>query len=90
MLVSKNFQVITVTPAPAIDRTYLVSSLDLGGVHRATRSGAEFAGKGVNVAQALVLGGVPSQAIAPLTATDLAQWVARPQRHSFVPQHRHQ
>lgn len=74
MLVSKNFQVITVTPAPAIDRTYLVSSLDLGGVHRATRSGAEFAGKGVNVTQALVLGGVPSQAIAPLTATDLAQW----------------
>ena len=53
MLVSKNFQVITVTPAPAIDRTYLVSSLDLGGVHRATRSGAEFAGKGVNVTQAL-------------------------------------
>ena len=31
-LVSKNFQVITVTPAPAIDRTYLVSSLELGGV----------------------------------------------------------
>ncbi len=73
-LVRKNFQVITVTPAPAIDRTYLVSSLDLGGVHRATRARAEFAGKGVNVTQALLLGGVSSEAIAPLSATDQSQW----------------
>jgi 1-phosphofructokinase len=72
--VSKSFQIITVTPAPAIDRTYLVSSLELGGVHRATRASAQFAGKGVNVTQALVLGGVSSQAIAPLTATDQEEW----------------
>jgi len=73
-LVRKNFQVITVTPAPAVDRTYLVSTLELGGVHRATRARAEFAGKGVNVTQALLLGGVSSEAIAPLTATDQSQW----------------
>jgi len=59
--------VITLTPAPAIDRTYLVNSLHLGEVHRARESHAELAGKGVNVSSGLVLSGIPSLAVVPLT-----------------------
>jgi 1-phosphofructokinase len=66
--------VITVTPAPAIDRTYRVGELHLGEVHRAGRATAEFAGKGVNVTEALILSGVPSLAIVPLSQRDTAQW----------------
>ena len=65
-------RVITLTPAPAIDRTYLVDSLHLGEVHRARESHAELAGKGVNVSSGLVLAGIPSLAVVPLTREEAA------------------
>lgn len=63
-------RVITLTPAPAIDRTYLVDSLHLGEVHRARESYAELAGKGVNVSSGLVLGGIQSLAVLPLSGEE--------------------
>ena len=67
-------RVITVTPAPSIDRTYVVDALELGGVHRAVSAAADFAGKGVNVTHALTVAGVPSEAIVPLTTADAEQY----------------
>ena len=69
---SNSARVITLTPAPAIDRTYLVDSLHLGEVHRARESHAELAGKGVNVSSGLVLAGIPSLAVVPLTREEAA------------------
>lgn len=71
-------RVITVTPAPSIDRTYVVDVLELGGVHRASSATADFAGKGVNVTQALTLAGVASEAIVPLTPEDAAHYCSEP------------
>jgi len=68
--VSNYARVITLTPAPAIDRTYLVDSLHLGEVHRARESHAELAGKGVNVSSGLVLAGIQSLAVVPLTGEE--------------------
>ena len=65
-------RVITVTPAPAIDRTYVVNTLELGEVHRATEVHAELAGKGVNVASNLLVGNVASRAVVPLSIDDSA------------------
>lgn len=71
-------RVITVTPAPSIDRTYLVDALELGGVHRASSATADFAGKGVNVTRALTLAGIGSEAIVPLTNEDAAHYGSAP------------
>lgn len=69
---SNSARVITLTPAPAIDRTYLVDALHLGEVHRARESYAELAGKGVNVSSGLDLGGIPSLAVVPLSREEAA------------------
>lgn len=66
--------VVTLTPAPAIDRTYHLTELARGGTHRSHHSSAELAGKGVNVTRALLLGGVLSRAIVPLSPGDSARW----------------
>ena len=63
-------RVITLTPAPAIDRTYLVGELHPGAVHRARAVSAELAGKGVNVTANLRLGNIPSLAVIPLSRED--------------------
>ncbi len=65
-------RVITVTPAPAIDRTYVLDSLRPGEVHRAREVHAELAGKGVNVTKALTVGGTSSLAVLPLSEEDAA------------------
>lgn len=65
-------RVITLTPAPAIDRTYLLDSLRPGEIHRAHEACAELAGKGVNVSANLDVGGVPSLAVVPLPPEDTA------------------
>jgi 1-phosphofructokinase len=57
--------IITVTPNPSIDRTYELPVLIPGEVHRATRRHQEPSGKGVNVARALAVNGIPSLAVWP-------------------------
>ena len=69
--------VVTLTPAPSIDRSYFVDDLVPGAVHRATRVTEEFAGKGVNVSHALNLAGIPTTAVVPLPA---AEWSRRSDR----------
>lgn len=57
--------IITVTPNPSVDRTYELPVLMPGEVHRATRRHEEPSGKGVNVARALTVNGIPSLAVWP-------------------------
>jgi len=66
--------VVTVTPAPSIDRTYQVHAMSPGEVHRAHRVSAEFAGKGVNVSRGLGVAGISSLAVVPLSHNDQLNW----------------
>jgi 1-phosphofructokinase len=61
---------VTLTPSPAIDRTYRVPKLLVGGVNRATSVTEEFAGKGVNVSRNLLLAGIVAPAVVPLHPRD--------------------
>lgn len=67
-------RVITMTPAPALDRTYLLDSLHPGEVHRAQEVYSELAGKGVNVTKGLIVGGTSSLAVVPLSREDAEQF----------------
>lgn len=58
--------VVTLTPAPTLDRTYFVDNLRMGEVNRADRVGEELAGKGINVARALRLAGIGAPAVVPI------------------------
>lgn len=58
--------IVTVTPAPAIDWTVAVGTMDLGGVNRGETIAREPSGKGVNVTVALNRAGVPSVAVVPV------------------------
>jgi 1-phosphofructokinase len=58
--------IITLTPNPSVDRTLEISSLNPGGVHRASAEHEEPSGKGVNVTRALTKNGVTSLAILPV------------------------
>lgn len=69
---SESARVITVTPAPAIDRTYVLDSFELGEVHRASEVHSEIAGKGVNVSTNLNVADVASIAVVPLSPEDSA------------------
>jgi 1-phosphofructokinase family hexose kinase len=52
--------ILCITPNPAIDRTLMIPSLVLGGVHRAQRTIVAAGGKGLNVARTIhTLGGEP-------------------------------
>lgn len=58
--------IITLTMNPSMDRTIeLRDALIRGGVQRADSDTSQSAGKGINVARALDLGGVPTLAILP-------------------------
>lgn len=61
---------VTLTPSPAIDRTYRLSELHLGEVNRAVSVTEEFAGKGVNVSRNLSLSGINAPAVVPLSDRD--------------------
>lgn len=61
---------VTLTPSPAIDRTYRLPELRLGEVNRATSVTEEFAGKGVNVSRNLSLAGIVAPAVVPLSRRD--------------------
>jgi len=62
--------IVTMTPSPALDRTYLVEELVRGHVNRAASVTEEFAGKGVNVSRNLALAGIVAPAVVPLAEKD--------------------
>ncbi|MFC6356371.1 1-phosphofructokinase family hexose kinase [Luethyella okanaganae] len=64
--------VVTLTPAGAIDATYHVSRLELGGFVRAADYEREVSGKGVNVSAALAHAGRESAAVVVLGDDDVA------------------
>jgi 1-phosphofructokinase len=64
--------VVTLTPAPAVDRTYAVASLRPGVVHRAASVTETLGGNGVNVTRALLAHGATSHAVVPLAPDVLA------------------
>lgn len=63
-------RVVTVTPAPSIDRTYFVPRLAGGEHHRATSSAPVLAGKGVNLSRTLAAAGGLTRAVMPLAESD--------------------
>lgn len=62
--------VVSLTPAPVIDRTYFVESFDTGKVNRATEIQEFLSGKGINVSRTLRVAGVPTSAVLPVGRED--------------------
>lgn len=58
--------IITLTLNPSLDRTMEIPALDRGEVIRATSSGLEAGGKGVNVSRALLANGIATLAVVAL------------------------
>lgn len=58
--------IVTLTPAPTLDRTYVVGNLKSGEVNRAKSVGEELAGKGINVSRALQLVNIPAPGVVPI------------------------
>ncbi len=69
-MAGKKAPIVTLTPAPTLDRTYFVKNLVEGGVNRAERVGEELAGKGINVSRGLHLAGIPAPGIVPIGNAD--------------------
>lgn len=64
--ISQSTAVVTLTPAPVLDRTYFVHDLIPGGVNRADGVGEELSGKGINVSRGLYLAGIEAPAVVPV------------------------
>ncbi|MEN4401512.1 1-phosphofructokinase family hexose kinase [Mycolicibacterium senegalense] len=63
--------IVTVTPNPSLDRTVTLGSpLLRGAVQRIDSVTVEPGGKGINVARALTLAGVPAEAVLPAADSD--------------------
>lgn len=62
--------VVTLTPAPVLDRTYLVSSMAPGKVNRAVEVHEYMSGKGLNVARTLHLARTQVAAVMPIGRDD--------------------
>lgn len=62
--------IVTLTPAPTLDRTYYVHDLVEGGVNRADGVAEELAGKGINVSRGLHLAGISAPGIVPIGNSD--------------------
>ncbi len=62
--------VITLTPAPVLDRTYLAEEIAIGKVNRAYEVHEYMSGKGLNVARTLHLAKHPVAAILPIGMQD--------------------
>lgn len=58
--------IITVTPNPSLDLTYMVDRLQRGAVHRSRQATAEAAGKGVNISKALHQNDIATVAVVPV------------------------
>lgn len=69
-MASHNSPVVTLTPAPTLDRTYFVEHLVEGGVNRADNVGEELAGKGINVSRGLTLAGISAPGVVPIGNAD--------------------
>jgi 1-phosphofructokinase len=69
---TKGPAVVTLTPAPVLDRTYFVHDLVAGGVNRADGVGEELAGKGINVSRGLSLANINAPAVVPVGNGDPA------------------
>ena len=63
---SSKSPIVTLTPAPTLDRTYSVGTLAKGEVNRAKSVGEELAGKGINVSRALQLAGIAAPGVVPI------------------------
>jgi 1-phosphofructokinase len=57
--------IVTVTPNPAVDRTFEVPHLRRGELHRVPRATVEPGGKGINVARMLAAHGIATEAVFP-------------------------
>ena len=62
--------IVTLTPAPTLDRTYYVHDLVEGGVNRADSVAEELAGKGINVTRGLFLAGINAPGVVPIGNAD--------------------
>ncbi len=62
--------VVTLTPAPTLDRTYFVHELHSGGVNRADAVTEELAGKGINVSRGLTLANILAPGVVPIGNAD--------------------
>ena len=69
-MADKQSPVVTLTPAPTLDRTYFVKNLVEGGVNRADRVGEELAGKGINVSRGLQLVNMAAPGVVPIGDAD--------------------
>ena len=67
---SSKSPVVTLTPAPTLDRTYYVHDLVEGGVNRADGVAEELAGKGINVTKGLKLAGIHAPGVVPIGDAD--------------------
>ena len=81
--IAKGPTVVTLTPAPVLDRTYFVHDLIPGGVNRADGVGEELAGKGINVSRGLSLANINAPAVVPVGKGDPAV-IARTGSEHFV------
>ena len=62
--------IVTLTPAPTLDRTYYISNFVERGVNRADHVTEELAGKGINVTQGLFVGGINAPGVVPVGNAD--------------------
>ena len=77
--------IITLTPAPTLDRTYFVHNLIEGGVNRADDVAEELAGKGINVTRGLYLSGVKAPGVVPLGNSDPGVLARTGSMEQFIP-----
>ena len=77
--------VITLTPAPTLDRTYFVHNLIEGGVNRADAVAEELAGKGINVTRGLFLSGVKAPGVVPIGNSDPGVLARTGSMEQFIP-----
>lgn len=62
--------IVTLTPNPSVDRTFVLDGLDKGRLNRARSAKADPGGKGVNVAVALAANGYAATAVVPAGGPD--------------------
>jgi len=77
--------IITLTPAPTLDRTYFVHNLIEGGVNRADAVSEELAGKGINVTRGLFLSGVKAPGVIPIGNSDPGVLARTGSMEQFIP-----
>jgi 1-phosphofructokinase len=77
--------VVTLTPAPTLDRTYYVHDLVEGGVNRADGVVEELAGKGINVTKGLNLVGMAAPGVVPIGNSDPSVLARTGHTESLVP-----